>query len=99
MFKFHNHLLPISFQKYFQKVETIPNKSTRNSLTDDSYFFLDTTLEDFNKGVKIWKSIPLKIRKTTFNLFKKSNTKTYYSKNTSNVVANVYNLIYCTESP
>ena len=30
-------------------METIPNKFTRNSFTDDSYFFLDTTLEDFNK--------------------------------------------------
>ena len=49
MFKFHINSLPISFQNYFQKVETIPNKSTRNSLTDDSYFFLDTSLEDFNK--------------------------------------------------
>ena len=45
MFKFHINSLPISFQK----VKTVPNKSTGNSLTDDSYFFLDTTLEDFNK--------------------------------------------------
>ena len=49
MFKFHFNSLLILFQSYFQKVETIPNKSTRNSLTDDSYFILDTTLEDFNK--------------------------------------------------
>ena len=49
MFKFHINSLPISFQNYLQKVGTIPNKFTRNSLTNNSYFFLDTTLEDFNK--------------------------------------------------
>ena len=77
MFKFHINSFPISFQNYFQKVETIPNKSTKNSLTDDSYFFLDTTLKRLQqsiryKGVKIWNSIPLKIRKSAFNLFKKT---------------------------
>ena len=49
MFKFHVNSLPTSFQTYFQKVETIPNKSTKNSLTNECYFFLDTTLEDLNK--------------------------------------------------
>ena len=32
MLKFHINSLPISYQNYFQKVETIHNKSTRNSL-------------------------------------------------------------------
>ena len=49
MFKFPINLLPISCQNYFQKVETIHNKSTRNSLCNDSYFLPRYNSEDFNK--------------------------------------------------
>ena len=75
MFKFHINSLPISFQNYFQKVETIHNKSTRNSLTNDSFFLprynSRRLLQSIRyKGVKIWNSIPLKIRKSTLSLFK-----------------------------
>ena len=69
MYKFKNDLLPENFQDFFKYVSTIHTHDTRTASNMCLYpiraktNFLKNTLK--YKGVEVWNSIPIAIKKLT----------------------------------
>ena len=84
MYKFHNKLLPSYFDTFFNSVLNIHNYNTR-SAANQSYYLprARTNYGIFNirfQGPKVWNSLELDIKSTSFSKFKENLKKEFLYK-------------------